>query len=183
MGALPVISPIRQSFLDKVIFLKYLFLLMLRVWFYHLVFKLISVTPMYIFLFLVSSLMVGLYMTLLNKQLPSKKKKWKQNFWWRIEWLPRLWHHSKRVRIAVALLWFLLDKNFENGMNYLIFPTMGQLILRLFFYKNGSGCKWPTKVDMPSNEEAKTISRTSKDNLIINRMNRLFAFLLWLRIL
>ena len=29
---------------------------------------------------------------------------------------------------------------------------MGEIIPILFFYKNGFGIKWPTKVDMPLNK-------------------------------
>ena len=42
-----------------------------------------------------------------------------------------------------------------KGMNPLIFPAMGLIVLLLFFKENGFGIKKPTKVDMPLNIETK----------------------------
>ena len=44
---------------------------------------------------------------------------------------------------------------FGKGMKPLILPSMGWIIPLLFFYENGFGIKYPTKVDMPLNKETK----------------------------
>ena len=44
-----------------------------------------------------------------------------------------------------------------KGMKPLILSAMGQIAPLLFFFENGFGIKWPTKVDMPLNKETKPI--------------------------
>ena len=47
-------------------------------------------------------------------------------------------------------------------MNPLILPAMGQIVPLLFFYENGIGIKYPTKIDMPLNKETKPNQTISK---------------------
>ena len=42
-----------------------------------------------------------------------------------------------------------------KGMNPLIVLAICYIVPLLFFYENGFGIKWPTKVDMPLNKETK----------------------------
>ena len=55
-----------------------------------------------------------------------------------------------------------------KGMNSIIPPAMDQIVSLLSFYKDGSDIKWPSKVDMPFNEEAKWLL------LSTNRYSKLY---------
>ena len=45
--------------------------------------------------------------------------------------------------------------NLEKGINPIIFPAMGSIVSLLFVSMHRSGIRYPTKVDMPSNNETR----------------------------